>query len=337
MGSAPTYKADDRSLLLPYFKRFVVEPTLPFLPASLHPNSITHFGHVVNLLAAGLMVVLQPRKGWVFIAAMLLLQAYNWADNADGAHARRTKQSSAFGEFLDHGLDMLNTSYIGLMTVMAIDSTPLWMVILVAIIPGAAAHTCWEQTETGVFRMGLLNQIESVVVLSGIMVLDAVMGLDFLHTLHVGPLSVWLFLHVWPLATISFGMVRGLQRVAAEKRSVAPAVVFFAAHASVFACAMLGAIGTVSSVLLVIAISVFWGTCMLRRRILEEPVRIEPALLAVVGILGACGALVAGKLLPASAHGVCDYVGFALTSMCAALTIHNVRASVVTLARVEPA
>ena len=37
-------------------------------------------------------------------------------------------------------------------------------------IPAAAAVTCWEQTQTGVYRLGLLNQIESVFVLSVAMI-----------------------------------------------------------------------------------------------------------------------------------------------------------------------
>ena len=42
MEKALVYKADDRSILLPYYKRFLIEPTLPFIPARLHPNVITH-------------------------------------------------------------------------------------------------------------------------------------------------------------------------------------------------------------------------------------------------------------------------------------------------------
>ena len=35
MEKALVYKADDRSILLPYYKRFCVEPTLPFIPDAL--------------------------------------------------------------------------------------------------------------------------------------------------------------------------------------------------------------------------------------------------------------------------------------------------------------
>jgi len=35
---ALAYSVQDRSLLLPYYKRFLVEPLLPFIPASVNPT-----------------------------------------------------------------------------------------------------------------------------------------------------------------------------------------------------------------------------------------------------------------------------------------------------------
>ncbi len=287
MEKALVYKADDRSILLPYYKRFLIEPTLPYIPARLHPNVITHFGHVLNLTAVALLVAMRPRHGWVFIASMLLLQIYTWADNADGAHARRTRQSSAFGEFLDHGLDVLNTTYIGLMTVLAIDSTHAWAIVLSIIIPGAASLTYWEQAETGIFRMGLLNQIESVMVLSVIMVVDAVFGVELLHQVRLGPVTAWHFLHVWPLITILFGMARGVMRVHGAGRPVLPALAFLALHATIFAAGSMHLLSTLVAVSFAVAVNVFWGARMLSRRLAGERARVEPAL--VVGMLGMAG------------------------------------------------
>ncbi len=102
-------------------------------------------------------------------------------------------------------------------------SSPEHTVMLAMLIPGAAAMTCWEQTETGVFRMGLLNQIESVAVLSLTMVVTGIYGTEVWRRMHVGPVSLWQALHLWPIATILFGKVRGLQRVASADRPIAPA------------------------------------------------------------------------------------------------------------------
>src|ERR1700733_12498584 len=99
-----------------------------------------------------------------------------WFNNADGAPARRTNQCSPFGEFLDHGLDQLNTVYIAYLTAMSLGVPPIWWVIIAIIIPGAGAVTYWEQSQTGVFRLGLLNQVESLSLLSIILGVSAVVG-----------------------------------------------------------------------------------------------------------------------------------------------------------------
>ncbi len=331
MEKALVYKADDRSILLPYYKRFCVEPTLPFIPARLHPNVITHFGHVVNLCAVALLVAMRPRHGWVFIASMVLLQIYNWADNADGAHARRTRQSSAFGEFLDHGLDVLNTTYIGLMTVLAIDSTHEWAIALSIIIPGAASLTYWEQAETGIFRLGLLNQIESVMVLSIIMVIDAVLGVDVLRRVAIGPVTAWHFLHVWPLVTILFGMIRGVLRVHAAARPVSPALAFLALHSLIFTAGWLHLLSTLAAVSIAVAVNVFWGARMLSRRLAGEPPRVEPALIAGLFAVGAYVAFRRAGLSLTSEQSA----GLAalICSGYAACSVHAARAGIASLER----
>jgi phosphatidylglycerophosphate synthase len=330
MEKALVYKADDRSILLPYYKRFCVEPTLPFIPAKLHPNVITHFGHVVNLIAVAMLVAMRPRHGWVFIASMLLLQVYNWADNADGAHARRTRQSSAFGEFLDHGLDVLNTTYIGLMTVLAIDSSHEWAILLTIIIPGAASLTYWEQAETGIFRLGLLNQIESVMVLSFIMVIDAVLGVDVLHRVAIGPVTAWHFLHVWPLITILFGMARGVQRVHAAKRPVSPALAFLGLHAMIFAAGWLHLLSTLAAVSIAVAVNVFWGARMLSRRLAGESPRVEPALL--VGLVAMAGYMA----FRSAGHALTNEQGAALAALvCGSYAVCSVNAARAGIASLE--
>jgi phosphatidylglycerophosphate synthase len=335
VGTAPVYKADDRSIFLPYYKRFFVEPSLPLIPVRLDPNTITHFGHLVNLLAVGLLAALHPRRGWVFIGSMILLQVYTWADNADGAHARRTNQSSALGEFLDHGLDILNTSYIALMTVLALGSSHEWAVALVIIIPGAASLTCWEQTETGVFRLGLLNQIESVMVLSAVMIVDATLGIDVLRQVHVGPVTLWYFMHAWPAATVIFGMLRGVQRVHASHASVMPAVAFLALHGLVFSAAYQHLLSTLAAVCFALAVNIFWGARMLSLRLSNERARVEPVLVGGIVGMGGFFALSAAGLGPAHDAGV----GLAVTAcvVYAIFSLREARDGLASLARIEPA
>src|SRR3954466_7884944 len=97
------YTVRDRSLLLPFYRKHVVEPTLRLLSPGLDPNVITHFGHAINLVG---VVILLASVGTTsirvpFLLGLACLQAYNWCDNADGAHARRIGRCSAMGELLD--------------------------------------------------------------------------------------------------------------------------------------------------------------------------------------------------------------------------------------------
>lgn len=284
MSAAPVYTAEDRSILLPYYKRFLVEPSLRLIPASVHPNSITHAGHLCNLVAVGLLVALRPQRGWLLIASMLLLHVYLWADNADGAHARRTKQSSAFGEFLDHGLDILNTVYIAVMTAWALGATHFWTIALIALIPAAAAVTCWEQTQTGVYRLGLLNQIESVFVLSGAMIGSAIWGTDVWKGLSFHGVTAYHFLVVWPATTIVFGFGRAIWRVARAHASIAPIFVFLLLHALILLAGTRGWVSTFVGVSFVSAVNIGFGVRQLVLRLHNEAPKVEPML--VLGVLG---------------------------------------------------
>lgn len=331
MGNAIAYKVEDRSILLPYYKRFCVEPTLRLIPDRVNPNTITHLGHLACFSGIALLVGTHATRGWPFLAAMALLQFYNWCDNADGAHARRTGQCSVLGEFLDHGLDVLNTTYIGLMTIYALGSSPEYAVILACLIPGAASMVCWEQVETGVFRVGLLNQIESVMVLSATMVVAAVFGADALRHVHVGPLTVWQFMHLWPIATILFGMGHGMYRVHRAGASVAPALAFLTAHSAVLYMGVTHRASTLVAVALAVAVNVFFGVRMLSQRFRGERSRVEP--LFVVGALGVmtvCG-------LPSLGFSLAPETGAALTIAACTVyglsSIREARAGLATLAQ----
>lgn len=333
MSTAPAYKVEDRSILLPYYKRFFVEPTLPLIPARVHPNTITHAGHLLCLGAVMLLVAAHPSRGWLFLAAMLMLQAYNWCDNADGAHARRTKQSSVLGEFLDHGLDILNTTYIALMTVYALASSPEYAVALVILIPAAASITCWEQAETGVYRMGLLNQIESIFVLSFTMVVDAIYGTGIWHQVRFGPVTAWHFFHLWPIVTIAFGYGRAMWRVHQAGRPVSPALAFLCALGAVAVAGMSHFTSALVAIAFAIGVNLYFGARMLAQRFRNERPRVEP--LFVVGALLLGGFCVARRL----GFTISNEAGTALTVLgCAvygASSLREARDGIASLSRLE--
>jgi phosphatidylglycerophosphate synthase len=282
------YTVDDRSILLPYYRRFLVDPFLRFIPARVSPNTITHAGHLHNLAGTVILVGLWPEQGWPFVLAMVLLQAYMWCDNADGAHARRTNQCSAFGEFLDHGLDQLNTVYIGYLTAMALGVPPIWWVVIALIIPGAGAVTYWEQSQTGVFRLGLLNQVESLSVLSITLVMSAVYGRSgWTGWSLFGVITLQKAMLLWSTSTILFGKARSMVRVAKARGvlAVLPIVGLLAFGGAIVLAAYYGAISTVTGVTLATGANVYFGMRMLRNRLHGETPRLGRLLVAGTAML----------------------------------------------------
>lgn len=304
------YKVEDRSILLPYYKRFVVDPLLPFIPAKVSPNAITHIGHLLNLLGTAVLLILHPPANaatpaasastipsrWPFFFAALLVNLYTWCDNADGAHARRTKQCSPLGEFLDHGLDQFNTVYIAYLTALALGVSPTAWVALTLLIPGGAVVTFWEQSNTGVFRVGLLNQIEAVVVLTFALVMTGLFGHAFWDRTIVAGITARDVMVIWPCSTILFGMARNLVRVTAQcgVKATGPILVYLAFCAAIFGGIVVGALTTLLAVALASALNIHLGMRMLARRLKKEAPQVEPF---VLGGFVAVGGLVVMKLV----------------------------------------
>ena len=320
---ALVYKVDDRSILLPYYRRYLVDPLLPLIPASVNPNSITHAGHLLNLVGTALLIGLWPDRGWPYILAMLLLQAYMWCDNADGSHARRTNQCSAFGEFLDHGLDQLNTVYIGYLTAMALGVSPIWWVVIAFIIPGAGAVTYWEQSQTGVFRLGLLNQVESLTVLSMALTARAIFGASIWTEITIFGVTLQHVMLAWSASTILFGMLRSMFRVGVASprgaAAVLPIVGLLAFAGAITVATWFGAVSTVAGVTLCTGANVYFGMRMLTNRLHNETPRLGRLLVAGTAIL----ALLVGVRLAGVA--VSPFVGPGLAVLaCAVFGLHAI-------------
>jgi phosphatidylglycerophosphate synthase len=290
------YTVKDRSILLPHYKKYVVEPVIRFLPKSVDPNAITHVGHLICL--AGVTILLAfggaGRAGirLPFIAAVICLQLYNWCDNADGAHARRTGRCSAMGELLDHGLDMLNTTYIAYAAAIAIGAPPAWWVAIALVIPAACAVTYWEQAETGLFSLGLLNQIESVMLLSTVLLVSTLGGLEIWDRVHVGPVTARLTIMGFVCATAVVGILHNVWRVVkrlgtAAVPRVAPLFVY---DIGVMAAVLLGTLSPVAAVIVGTAGNVFFGLRSLAMRTAGERPVLERGMimgaLIVVGLIG---------------------------------------------------
>lgn len=305
------YKVEDRSILLPFYRRWLVDPTLPLIPASLHPNTITHAGHFANLLGTAVLLAAYRVDGWPFVVATLLLQFYLWCDNADGAHARRTRQCSPLGEFLDHGLDILNTVYISYLTGMALGASPGWWVGVAILIPGAGAVTYWEQSQTGVFQLGMLNQIESLTVLSLALLVSALFGQSAWNDLALFGVTAKLAILLWCAVTILFGMGHGIFRVFRTGSPLKPIVPLLLMFASIHLAALTGTLPTIHAVAIASLVNIHFGMRMLTLRLRHERPRVElPLLLGAFGLLALVALHVSGGTLPALLPVV--LVGFAV-------------------------
>jgi oxygen-dependent protoporphyrinogen oxidase len=266
-ASEAAYSVEDRSLLLPAYKRFLVEPLVRFVPASVHPNTITHIGHLASLCAAACIVINPPTSGPRFAVAALLVQVYCWTDNADGAHARRTGQTSKYGEFLDHGLDSLTALYVILVTSAMLGLPAFWWVALAALAPGAAAIIYWEQAHAGVMRLALLNQVEGMLVLAAALLGTAYLGTDIWLTFEIFGVNGQTGLLVWTLATVIFGALRAIVRVTSITPALGLTVVApTAALLSIVGAAGVGAVSTTAGIAASAAVGVYWSTHMLALR-----------------------------------------------------------------------
>jgi phosphatidylglycerophosphate synthase len=292
------YTVKDRSLLLPHYKKYVVEPLIRFIPKRVDPNSITHIGHLICLVGVSILLAFGvgvPAGGSVrvpFLAAVVCLQLYNWCDNADGAHARRTGRTSAMGELLDHGLDMLNTTYIAYAAAISINAPPAWWVGIALVVPAACATTYWEQAETGLFSLGLLNQIESVMLLSTVLLISAIGGFEIWDVVHVGPVTARLTVMGFVCATATVGILHNVTRVVSRKGAsaiprIAPLFLF---DVGVLAAVMTSALSPVAAVIVGTAGNVFFGLRSLAMRTAGERPEFEKGMaiggLLVIGLVG---------------------------------------------------
>jgi phosphatidylglycerophosphate synthase len=287
------YTVRDRSLLLPFYKKYLVEPLIRFIPRSVDPNAITHVGHLINLAGVVILLAFGAHGAPLpLIAAVLCLQVYNWCDNADGAHARRTGRCSAMGELLDHGLDMLNTTYIAYAAAIAVNAPPAWWVGIALVIPAACASTYWEQAETGLFSLGMLNQIESVMLLSTVLLVSAFAGFGVWDWFHVGPVTLRLVIMGFVCATAVVGIMNNVWRVVRRKgASVIPRIApLFVFELGVLGAALVGALNADAAVIVGTAGNVFFGLRSLAVRTAGERPHVETGMVVggvlVLGLIG---------------------------------------------------
>lgn len=157
------YQCVDRSILVPYLKRWVVGPLSRITPQAVPANLITlgtnSFMYVALIFAA------HAGPAWKanFVLLPLSMFIYAVGDHLDGWQAKRTGTGSPLGEFCDHYLDAFNT---GIVTYFALAIFQVEHKIAVPLVflcvYAANAGILYEELRTGWLRFERFGSLEGV-------------------------------------------------------------------------------------------------------------------------------------------------------------------------------
>lgn len=162
-----SYQGENNSLvdrLLVYWWKLAIKA----VPERMSANLLSMLGNAGSWLAFGLMIAAGASRtapsAWLFILAGLGMCFYHTLDCLDGIQARRIKAAGPLGEFVDHWFDSFNVFFIGLGTIAAFPSIPLWLavpVVLLSVLVDWAALK--EVTITNKLVFGPLSTEEGIV------------------------------------------------------------------------------------------------------------------------------------------------------------------------------
>ena len=160
------YNCIDKSILLPYFKKYYVSLFFKVVPFWLTANFITLIS-TFFIFALLVIVLLVEFKNCIkhfnnyFLFTHLIV-----GDHLDGMQAKHTKTSSPLGEFLDHYLDVFNGAIILYVFVIYLESIPpLVFYFFVYVNSIAFAVTLYEELERNELYFGVLGTLEGVILL----------------------------------------------------------------------------------------------------------------------------------------------------------------------------
>lgn len=158
------YRCTDRSILIGPFRRLWAELFLRTVPGRVPANFVTLLASAFmwGLFACAIAAwPLTPEwRGLLFAA---LLHFYVVYDHVDGMQAKKTRTSSALGEYLDHSLDV----YHGAIAVLAIFALVgftdrLTVLVMLGCSHLAFAATMVEEKERGELYFGPIGSLEGV-------------------------------------------------------------------------------------------------------------------------------------------------------------------------------
>ncbi len=195
------YLCEDKSILLPIFKKRLWNPLAERIPERFSANTLSLTGSLCASLAFTSSMMINPAYPILYLLPGFLIFCYLTLDNIDGSHARKTGQSSPLGEFIDHWLDTFNNGLViwGLGAALQL---PHWMILMLLGAVGLAFFgTLWEQRHTGIIQMDMFGNVEGLVLVSLLYLLLALFGIGVMYEWKIfGLLSIaegvaiWVFL-----------------------------------------------------------------------------------------------------------------------------------------------
>jgi len=184
------YKCVNNSLLEPFMIPFW-NALVPFLPTTLHPNTLTLLGSLSILPSFFLFWWFAPHlvegcPGWVCAVAVLGVFMFQTLDNLDGRQARRLKLSSPIGDWFDHCLDILSLylliSQVGTPLFFGKTKYPL-LAVLGQLAPAMTHYfTFWDRRFTGEIYLGSLSITEGQFIIMAVITSGWYLGEDFWGT-----------------------------------------------------------------------------------------------------------------------------------------------------------
>ena len=160
------YRVHDESVATPYFKKWLVEPLIRFVPWGIPANIITILSNLLMYVALWMALVEWPSRELRFILIPLLVLGYAIGDHLDGMQAKRTGTSSPLGELCDHFLDIFNNGIMIFIVCLSFGITQPYMVaffLTAAYLPHATMF--YEQFSTKWLYFEKIGSLESLIIL----------------------------------------------------------------------------------------------------------------------------------------------------------------------------
>ncbi len=161
------YNCIDKSILLPYFKKYYVAAFFKMIPKGLTANFITLIstGFIFLMLYASTFFQLENTVAFAWLIAFCL-HNYVVGDHLDGMQAKVTKTSSPLGEYMDHYLDVYNGAIVVFVLTVFFGPLPkpvfYWFLVFNAL---SFAVTMVEELERQELVFGIFGTLEGIVLL----------------------------------------------------------------------------------------------------------------------------------------------------------------------------